>query len=168
MTSTPRLALNPLVLIGVILSVLAGILSLILMVQLAWVLPVLSPPFITDGGDNTTLYFNTVYLFPLDHDLYWLFILIAVGLGLLTSLSGRGYALTFMILMITLTNGALLVRGVYVWLFVIWPGTHRDLLLFAKNILFYDGQFYIVALPVFGLVLAVIMFLFQNKNTKMA
>ena len=75
--------------------------------------------------------------------------------------------LTFMILMLILTLSALLIRGVYVWIFVMWPGTHRNLLLFAKNVLFY-GDEYILALPVFGLVLAIIMFLFQNKNIKTA
>jgi len=157
---------NLLIPIGVIVSVLASILALIILYQLVWALPVLSPPFTTDGGDNA-LYFATINLFTRYRDLYWLLTLIAIETGLLISLSGRGYMLTFMILMLILTLSALLIRGVYVWIFVMWPGTHRNLLLFAKNVLFY-GDEYILALPVFGLVLAIIMFLFQNKNIKTA
>jgi hypothetical protein len=163
LANIPKIALKPLALIGVYLSVLAVILALILLIQLAWVLPTLT--FTTDTVDPN--YLTAVYLYTLDHDLYWIFNLIAIGLGLLTSLSGKRCALTFMILMLILIFGALLVRGVYVWLFVMMPGTHRDLLLFAKNILFY-GEEYIIAIPIFGLVLAIIMFLFQNKNIKTA
>jgi hypothetical protein len=67
--------------------------------------------------------------------------------------------------MLILTLSALLIRGVYVWIFVMMPGTHRYLLLFAKNVLFYSDP-YIVALPVLGLVVSIIMFLFQNKKIK--
>ena len=164
MTSALKRIKNHLVPIGMIVSILASILSLIILYQLVWVIPFTSFP--TDIGDPAL--FQTIRdLNARYHDLYWLLTLIAIEIGLLTSLWGRGYTLTFMILMLIITFSALVFRGVYVWIFLMWPGTHRNLLLFAKNVLFY-GDEYIIALPGFGLVLSIFTFLFQNKKIKTA
>ena len=164
MTSSLNRIKNLLAPISVIVSILASILSLFILYQLVWVLPNTSFP--TDI-DSSTLLQTIKDLTARYHDLYWLLTLIAIEIGLLTSLWGRGYTLTFMTLMLILTLSALLIRGVHVWIFLMRPGTHRNLLLFAKNILFYSDP-YIIGLPIFGLVLAFIMFLFHGKKIKTA
>lgn len=155
MPDTLKRTQKHLVLIGMALGILASILSLFLLIQLLWVLPNL--PVITDAEDPNA-FLSTLYRI-----LYWFFNLIAVGTGFLTSLSGRGYALTYLIQMMILTLSSILGIFLFVWYFIL-PGFHHNLLWLAKNVLYYGA--YVAVLPVFGMVSAVIMFRSKNKNVK--